>query len=581
MFCLRMVLLAAAAPCFAANAGTHAKFAVLSSDPERAAPFAAVDVTYGPTERVRGEPHQWFQLDVHGSIDRSTPPLCILRILATGDPLHWSAPELRYARYLLRLPTSNETIEYQDARSDGALLPPWKDFRRHFIPQPALAAGRQADVPQTVTYLGHTLSLESVEQRPPEWPAWGDVKLLKLDRELLVGTGRNFRDAELKRLPQPPDAPQRQNYTYVRFTRDEYDTMIDAGINLFTVDPEQYTWIRGKPVFFHRAWEASAGTKQPDGTTLGTGPALQYPADLYRSNYLGPVMFMDEPAILMIRDRNADRIRTFADATTLLRQRVHNQYNSAGSYGAFNLDQALRKSGVVPGDMRIEQHDFPIWETMEPSSQYQLAAGAIGIVHEGRYRLPQFDRQIAKWTDPAKPRKHTPEEMLRYHYAHLRGAARATGPGKYWGTAIYGQLDPQISPQAMTLAYDMGARYLWFWTSDHGHHVPWPEQLELAKHLKQHAARSARPSVYAPPRQLDTAIVIPDGWWLELGDLWWVRAVDKEMKNDYARSYVRLMRRAHAAIHAAMDAKEDFDFIIDMGQPLPAYKKLVRIPPDP
>ena len=210
-----------------------------------------------------------------------------------------------------------------------------------------------------------------------------------------------------------------------------------------------------------------------------------------------------------------------------------------------------------------------------------IAAGPIGIVHEGRYRLPQFDRQIAKWTDPVRPRKHTPEEILRYHYAHLRGAARATGPGKHWGTAIYGQLDPKIGPQAMTLAYDMSARYLWFWTSDHGHHVPWPEQLELAKHLKQHAAKNPRPSVYAPPRQLDTAIVIPDGWWLELGDLWWVRAVDKDMKNEYAQSYVRLMKRAHAAVHAAMDAKEDFDFVIDMGQPLTGYRKVVHIRIDP
>ena len=74
----------------------------------------------------------------------------------------------------------------------------------------------------------------------------------------------------------------------------------------------------------------------------------------------------------------------------------------------------------------------------------------------------------------------------------------------------------------------MGARYVWFWTSDHDHHVPWVEQLALARHLHEHAQTHPRPSLYGPPPQIDTAIVIPNGFFLSLENLWWVRVMDKD-----------------------------------------------------
>jgi hypothetical protein len=341
--------------------------------------------------------------------------------------------------------------------------------------------------------------------------------------------------------------------------------MIDAGINLFTISPDQMPHVSNQPVFFIRA---------PDGKL-----PLSWPADFYRSNYLGPVMFMDEPAILLVADKQVhNTLRHFSDATNLLMQRVRSRYHSGTHYSAFSLDRSLRKSGVNLGAMTLIQHDFPAWETLYSTAHYQLAAGLAGIVHEGRYRLDEFDKQVARWTD--QPRKHTPEEMLRYHYAFLRGAARANG--KHWGMSIYGQADPAISPQAISLAYDSGARYVWFWTSDHGHHMPWPEQLALAKHLKEHATKSPRSSImHMPPKQLDLAITIPHGYFLELGDLWWVRALDKEGKNEASQRYTRLMRRAHAAIHQAMDRREDFDILIDESRPIEGYKRIVRITDEP
>ena len=42
----------------------------------------------------------------------------------------------------------------------------------------------------------------------------------------------------------------------------------------------------------------------------------------------------------------------------------------------------------------------------------------------------------------------------------LRGAARVFD--KDWGMSIYGQADPEISALGMQMAYDRGARYLFF-----------------------------------------------------------------------------------------------------------------------
>lgn len=539
--------------------GSAGEYALLTAEEGVPGPFEEVAMVYGPRETVGGVACVWWQLEVRKKRGVGVPAVLVLRALTSGDPLGESGEGIRFERYIVRLPETGETLEYRDVHTGRALLPAWRDFERHFVPRAGKGSLREGGLPETATYLGHTLTLRRVHAGAA-WEQWDSVKRLDLDRELLVGTGRNSRDTEGKRLPQKPE---RRNYTYVPFTREEYGVMMAAGMNLFTVSAEQAQWVRGEAVFYLRA--------------AGGGTPLKYPADLYRSNYVGSVMFMDEPAILMVGDKNVHTaLRYFSDAANLLEQRVRSRYRSAGGYGAFHLEGELKKAGVSFGEMRLEQWDYPAWETMYPTAHYQLAAGLAGIVHEGRYRLEEFDAAIARWTD--KPRQHTPEEMLRYHYAFLRGAARATG--KQWGTSIYGQAEEKYAGLAVTLAYDMGARYVWFWTSDHDHHVPWVEQLELSRKLKAHAAGHARQSIYRPAPVVDRAIVIPYGWFLELGDLWWIRAVDKELKGDYARGYVRLMREAHREIQGAMDRGEGFDVVVDGGQTIQGYKRVTRVSAD-
>lgn len=530
------------------------RYRVLTAQSGTPPPFVAVDFVRGPTERLGRKQWRWWQMELRGEAAPTAPPLVILRALTSLDPLADGEEAPQFARYQLRIPDLDETLEYRDAHLGSALLPGWKDFVRWFVPLPAAAAGREGGQPQTCELLGHVLTLTEVRTNEV-WQPWTNTQVLDLDRELLVGTGRGFKDQEGHRLPQQPE---RRNYTYVPFVEDDYITMVEAGMNLFTVGPEQEKWVRAKPVFYVRG---SKGT-------------LRYPADLYRANFLGPVMFMDEPSITMIGDKLVhDTLRYFSDAAALIEKRTRVAYWSGTGASAFALDKALRRQGANLGDMTLVQTDIPSWETLYETAFYQMKGGGNGIIHEGRYQLGGFDQAMARLTGLQRP--HTPRELLEYHYAFLRGGVRPFG--KFWGTAIYGQCDPNLAPQAVTLAYDRGARYVWFWTSDHEHHVPWPEQLALSRVLKEHAQAHPRLSIYRPPPKLDTLILIPNGCILSLESLWWVRGMDKEGTNEAARKYRRLAQRALQAVEQCFAHGETFDISVDDGRVFKGYRRVLRI----
>ncbi|HET6385951.1 MAG TPA: hypothetical protein VFJ58_21375 [Armatimonadota bacterium] len=538
--------------------GTRGEYAVLSAKTGAPPPFQSVEILYGPRERVGGHDDFWWQLVARN--DPAGPTLFTLRALTNGDPMKISPARLTFDRYVLHLPDTRESLEYRNIHTGRALLPEWRDFSRWFVPHRAEGALTKSGLPRTATYLGQTLSLRQISMGGP-WNPWSSVRTLNLDPELLIGTGRNFKDAEGHRLP--PD----QDYTYVPFTAGDYRTMIDDGVNLFTVAPDQEQWVRAEPVFYLRA--------------ASGGPPLRYPADLYRSNYLGPVMFLDEPASILIADHFVNHeIRRPSDFVEVLQQRIRNEY--LNGRGAFELERELAAAGVNFGTMRLEQRDFPAWETLYETAYYQMRAGLAGFVHEGRYQLQPFNAAMARWTGSNRP--YTPTQMFRYFYAFLRGAARAQGGA--WGTSIYGQSDPALSPLALDLAYDMGARYLWFWTSDHAHHVPWNEQMALVRGLRKHIADHPRRSTELTPPKLDEAIALPYGTLISLDLLGpslspitnQPTGVPEPASPDVITRFNRLMREAMPIIDRALRQGRDFDVTFDEGNPIHGYRHVLRIP---
>ncbi|MGQ9651840.1 MAG: hypothetical protein ACUVXJ_17185 [Phycisphaerae bacterium] len=528
------------------------RYRVLTAGAHQPPPFEIVEI--GLSENPRDGACLW-QIDVHAKDEPDSRPLMQLRAVTSENPLSEPAKPMIFEKYILRVPSIDETIEYRNVCTGKALLPSWGDFARHFIPHPARGTGRQRGLPNTCEYLGHVLSLRGVSKK--DLPTWEKVTVLNLDPELLIGTGRTFKDKEGHRLPQQPD---QQNYTFIPWTKEDYVAMIEAGHNYFALVPGIVEWLRAQPVFYR----AEAG--------------IQYPTDLYRSNMLGPVMFIDEPASIMTSDKEVVNLLHFAtDATALVTKRVRAEAEQA----MYSYESTLRK-GINFGDMRLSQPDFASWETRYETAFYQLASGTAGIVHEGRYQLGEFNEHLKASTGIDRPM--TAEQMYRYYYAFLRGAARHFN--KDWGTSIYGQADPNITPLAIDMAYDMGARYIWYWTSDHGHHMPFPEQLELTRSLRKHIAARPRPSIRSARPTLDKVIVVPYGYIIALEsptnrkncwDLWWVREMDAEGKNEVSQRYNRLRRAVLDEVFKSLDANEDFDIIHDDGTEITGYRRVVRL----
>ena len=170
--------------------------------------------------------------------------------------------------------------------------------------------------------------------------------------------------------------------------------------------------------------------------------------------------------------------------------------------------------------------------------------------------------------------RHTPVQALKFQYAMMRGGARPFG--KFWGTSIYGQCDPGMAPLALTTAYDMGARYFWFWTSDHQHHLPWNEQISLSRALKEYASKHPRPSVYSPQPRRDAVIAIQKGYILCLKDFQWTAGNDLD-RREAGEKYTRVLTRALTAAQQCLERGEDFDITINDGHRLEGYRRIIRI----
>jgi len=535
-------------------AGIRLHYLVFSGRNDVPPPFATVDFIYGPGEG--GKNYRWWQLEVRAKTNLAALPLFVLRALASADPLAEKQHPIKFARYQLRIPATGETYEYRDSNTGAALLPCWADFERNFLPHPASNTSWSGGAAGTCEFLGQLLSLAQKPIRSVEpWSSWGNVKRLDLNREILVGNDRNFKDSEGHRIA----TSKTNDYTYVPLTEDDYRTAIAAGMNMFEIEGNQEPWVRSEPVFYLRE---AAGV-----------PALRYPADLYRANYLGPVMFVDEPAgMILDRDDRRRAGKFAADFSTLFEMRTRAAYLSTDYYGAWHLEAALRRQGVNFGDMRLTQTDYPTWDSYAEATYYEMKAGVSGLVQEGRYKTASFDHQVL--ADTGLKWHSTPLQELKFNFAMMRGGTRPFG--KFWGTSIYGQCDPAIAPLALTTAYDMGARYFWFWTSDHAHHLPWNEQMSLARVLKEYAAKHPRPSIYSPQPKRDAVIAIPNGYFLSLRDFQWRADGDVE-RCEAGGKYRRVLIRALTAVQQCYERGEDFDITIDDGHRLTGYRRVIKI----
>jgi len=542
--------------CSAAKAavkpGAWAKYKMLSTYAYRGEKPAldTVMLRVGPSQKFRGRKYRWWQMDCEKTGGGSFSA----RVLSERVPMLGGKRFIgRVARYILK-EGEESPVEYVNAERGQALLPQFA-FRRHLLPRASSSSSRVGPLAAQGTLLGQMLALWEWSGEG-EFPPQEEALVLNLDPGLLIGTGRNFRDTLDHRITGD------KNYPYRRFTKEEYDEMIEAGINYFTVDPEQGEWIRSRPVFYEQ--------RDLKG--------VRFPEILYRSNYFGAVQFVDEPGVYIYwGDAKKDAKRP-ADLAELLRLRVWRTLKTGkNSYSSLRLERSLRDAGFNLGFMQLVEPDIPIWETMINTSFYQLQSGAAsGIIHEGRYRLDSFRASFKKIEIDAEWLGE--KEMLLYYNAFMRGAARAWE--KDWGISIYGQADTAVSPLAVTLAYDLGARYIWYWTSDHGHHLPYREQLDLTRHLRAHQKAHPRKSRKQLLRAAKVAIALPQGYVIDFGfgPLWASNDFAMDKLNDKGVPYGDVVKAAVKEALGCLKKGESFDFIVNSRDFQPSgYDRIVHI----
>ena len=520
---------------------------------------------------------------VEGNADVLSQWICLRATKVSGEKfavwlLSESVPseDLKIARettsrYILQI-GDDLPLEFRDKFTGKPVLPGLGAWH-YLFPRPTDKEARNALFPQTVKYLGHTyrrahLSDSGESVAPP------DAQRLSLRPDTLIGPPSNTRQKDETRRYDMSD------YELVPLTETDYDEMIVAGINCVRVDTEQVEWVKNRNVFY---WGI-------DAVVLG------YPECLYRSNYLGPALFMDEPAVCT-RD-HVLRPKLAADAdfrkaiTPQLAFEAFKDYFHTAKYDGApaRLCKGLETHPDVDlGDMQFLQENLYTWETLISSAAYQLSEGntevptAIVFEPPGRVgtmrTLPEMNM-----TYGCQIPIDNPKNLASILYGFLRGAARQTDKG--WGMSIYGQVHRADAFWLQTHAYDLGARHFHYWDNYQLACVPYGEVLALSRNLSAHVESHPRRNLDALRKAAEMVILLPPGYNLghvEMGrgNLWGVGELNLERRNREGVKYRTVMRNFFTEIEKAIRLGIAFDLLWDLPNlKLSDYREVVRIRED-
>jgi len=481
-------------------------------------------LTLGPCE---GQP-QWLHLQAVKENGESFQ----LWLLCTDYPSsERKTAETEILRYIVQL-GRRPAVEYQVQRNATAILPSTGAWR-FLLPRTEKHSNPFAKAEKKLNALGHVYRL-ATSRSGAAWVPPAAAQVIRLNPDLLIGVPSNTRQKD------PTRRYDESEYDYVRLTQADYAEMIAAGFNCFRVDVDQVPWIQEADVYY---W--------------GVGGAdLAFPEDLYRSNYIGPALFFDEPMVAT-RDRS---VRPKLDKDPALRkafppalfleefkQRFHKtKYEEAPTLLVKGL--AARRE-VDLGAMDFLQQNLYSWETMVSSALYQLAEGgtappyAMMFEPPGRFGSRRILPELNMCFDCQFP-VNSPGNLSALIYGFLRGAARVTD--KQWGVSIYGAVDRADSFWFLTHAYDLGATLFFYWDNYQLACVPYPEALALTRHLNGHAKNFPDRDLSRLKRAAEVAILLPAGY--NLGHVHMGRGsfsglpeLNMERTNSYGVSYRQVM----------------------------------------
>ncbi len=523
----------------------------------------------GPLEEKKGSKFQWLHLQatkVNGE------QFNVWILTDRYPPVSLATTQKTTARYILQ-EGNNKPLEFRHQFSAEAVLPSlgaWK----HLFPCAIDNVSCDGIFSKKIKYLGNTYLLEKIEDSQNMTQPI-DVKILKLLPDVLIGVPHNTKQKDETRRYDDSD------YELIRLTKKDYDEMIKSGMNCLRVDKEQASWIACRNVFY---WGIG-------------GEQVNYPECLYRSNYLGPILFLDEPAVCtrdhVIRPR-LRKDQEFREAITpqIVLEEFQKYFHKAKYQG--NPTALLRGLSARPdvdvGDMEFLQQNLYTWETMVSSAFYQLGEGnsrqpPSSIVFEppgrvGTLRtLPEMNMAYL-----CQIPVENPKNLTGIIYGFLRGAARLTDKG--WGTSIYGQVDRADSFWFLTHAYDLGARLFFFWDTHQLACVPYNECLALARNLRAHAESHPYRDLKKLRHAAEVAILLPPGYnlghvYMGKGNLWGLGELNLERVNREGVKYRTVMGNFFTEIERCIRRGVAYDLFWDMeGYKLPGYREVVHIRED-
>ena len=523
----------------------------------------------GPLEEKKGSKFQWLHL--HAT--QANGEQFNVWILTDRYPsASVTAARETTARYILQ-EGNTEPLEFRHRFSGEAVFPSlgaWK----HLFPRATDSVSSDGLFANKIKYLGNVYLLEKLEDsKKTTLPV--DIKILKLLPDVLIGVPHNTKQKDETRRYDDSD------YELIRLTTNDYNEMIEAGVNCLRVDKEQAGWIKHREVFY---WGVG-------------GEQVNYPECLYRSNYLGPILFFDEPAVCTRDHVVRPRLRKdqeFRKAITpqIVLEEFQKYFHKAKYQG--NPTALLRGLSARPdvdlGEMEFLQQNLYTWETMVSSALHQLGEGnsrqpPSSMVFEppgrvGTLRtLPEMNMAYL-----CQIPVENPKNLTGIIYGFLRGAARLTNKG--WGTSIYGQVDRADSFWFLTHAYDLGARLFFFWDSYRLACVPYNECLALVRNLRAHTASHPYRDLKKLRNAAEIAILLPPGYnlghvYLGKGNLWGLGELHLERVNREGVKYRKVMGNFFTEIERCIRMGVEYDLFWDIeGYKYPGYREVVRIRED-
>lgn len=521
----------------------------------------------GSIEEGEETEYQWFCL--HGT-KANSEAFSIWLLSSDYPPQARELAGSAIIRYIFQEGNS-EPLEFRDQFTGEVVLPVLGGWE-YLIPRPAEEITRDVPFSQKVRYLGHTYLLDGLESgTAPDPPS---ARILNLLPDVLIGPAHNSRQRDETRQYDGSD------YELVPLTEDDYSEMIEAGINCLRVDAEQVKWIRHRDIFY---WGIG-------------GNDVNYPECLYRSNYLGPGIFMDEPAVCtrdhVLRPR-LERDKNYREALTVQMafEEFQSYFHKAKYEGAPTrlLSGLAARPDVDIGNMEFFQQNIYTWETMVSSAAYQLSEDQDGppnaIVFEppgrvGTMRtLPEINMTYGCQIPTDDPKNFT--DII---YGFLRGAARLTN--KSWGMSIYGQLHRADAFWYQTHAYDLGASLFLYWDSHELACVPYSEYLALSRNLRAHAESHPRRHMKKLKKAAEILILLPPGYGLGhihmgRGNLWGLGELNLERRNREGVKYRVVMSNFFTEIERCIRLGVSYDLLWDLeALDVSGYREIARIRED-